>query len=91
MKHQPLVQQALEDFQRLYPRPVMGRAHRVFVGRDEAAVIEMRPRDGEQRRFMIDVISRVGPPSRYQYAIGADGTIEGRRDDWVEQPIRSRQ
>ncbi len=81
MKHQPLVQQAIEDFRRVYPHPAMGRAHRVFVGREEAAVIEVRPRTGEQRRFMIDVISRVGPPSRYHYALGEDGTLEGQQDD----------
>ena len=81
MNHQPIVQQALEDFQRVYPRPVVGRAHRVFVGRDEAAVIEMRPRAGEHRRFMVDVISRIGLPARYHYTIGADGELERRNED----------
>ncbi len=81
MTHQPIVQQALEDFQRIYPRPVLGRAHRVFVGRDEAAIIEMKPRIGERRRFMVDVISRVGLASRYQYALGDDGELQRRDDD----------
>ena len=48
---------------------------------DEVTVIEMRPRDGEHRRFMLDVISRVGLPSRYIYAVLEDGELERRRED----------
>lgn len=81
MANQPIVRQALEEFRRVYPSPVPGRAHRVFIGRDEVTVIEMRPRDGEHRRFMLDVISRVGLPSRYIYAVLEDGELERRRED----------
>lgn len=81
MSNQPLARQALEEFRRVYPCSALGRAHRVFIGRDEVAVIEMRPRDGEQRRFMLDVISRVGLPSRYIYALLDDGGLERRQED----------
>ncbi len=81
MNQPPLAIQALEEFQRTYPHPVMGRAHRVFIGRDEIAVIETRPRSGERRRFMVDVISRVGLPARYHYAITEDGELERRSED----------
>ena len=81
MNHTPLVRQALEEFQTTYPRPVVGRAHRVFIGRDEIAVIELRPRHQELRRFMVDVISRMGLPTRYHYAINDDGELERRDGD----------
>ncbi|MGE0667993.1 MAG: hypothetical protein AB7O49_15660 [Sphingomonadales bacterium] len=76
MRHQSLVREALAEFRRIYPDPMVGRAHRAFVGRDEIAVIETRPRAGEDRRFLVDVISRTGLPSRYHYALAGDGEPE---------------
>jgi hypothetical protein len=82
MNHRTFVEHVLEEFQQTYPLPAIGRAHRVFVGRDEAAVIELRPEAGERRRFMVDVLNRMGLPTRYHYTIRDDGTLEGRREDY---------
>ena len=81
MNLQPLALEALSEFVRTYPQPVMGRAHRVFLGRDEIAVIEVRPRTGEYRRFLVDVITRVGLPVRYFFALRDDGAMERQDED----------